>query len=74
MSYLIKDSTSEKKCAAKTAFIVTLSVFLLKILISGMSIGDLQFETANYTGMASFLAPLGAVYFGRSYVKAQKNV
>ena len=71
MSYLTKDAVSGKKCAAKSAFILTLGVFLVKILLSGMTVAGVVFEPVNYLGMSAFLMPLGGVYFGRSYLKAK---
>ena len=68
MTYLIKDKDG-KKCLAKTAFMLAFVTCLFKILLSGMIIGDIEFAAADYQGMAIFLCPLGAVYWGRSYTK-----
>jgi len=60
-----------KTCMAKTAFMYSLGICLIKILISGVAIGDMTFEQADYTGMAAFLAPVAAIYYGRAKTKAE---
>ena len=59
-----------KVCAAKTAFMVSLLVCLIKILLSGLVINGIPMESADYGGMAAFLSPLAAVYWGRSHTKS----
>jgi len=59
-----------KVCAAKTAFMSSLAICLFKILVSGMTINGMPMESVDYAGMAAFLSPLAAVYWGRSHTKA----
>ena len=59
MKQLVQDK-NKKLCAAKTAFMISLVVCLYKIITG---------DTPDYNGMAVFLTPLGAVYWGRSYSK-----
>ena len=60
MKQLIHDKNN-KLCAAKTAYMLSLAVCLVKIIIT---------DGPDYAGMAVFLGALGGVYFGRSYTKA----
>lgn len=62
MKDLIYDKDG-KICAAKTAFWVTLITCLVNIFIQ---------DTPDYAGLAIFLSPVAALYFGRSHTKAQK--
>lgn len=62
-------------CAAKTVFMLSFFVCLVKIMFSNMTFGAVSFGQVDYTGMAAFLSPLMAAYLGRSYTKASiKNV
>lgn len=70
---LIHDS-SGKLCAAKTAYMVTLGICLTKALIGGMTYGDWSVAPANYEGMAIFLAPIAATYWGRANTKARAGL
>ena len=63
MNQLVKDKTG-RVCAAKVAFMISLLTCLVKIIMAA---------TPDYSGMAVFLTPLGAVYFGRSYTKDTKT-
>jgi len=54
-----------KLCAAKTAFWVTLICCLAKIFMQ---------ESPDYSGLAIFLSPVAALYFGRSQTKAKFDV
>lgn len=60
MKDLIHDKDG-KLCAAKTAFWITLISCLVKIFIQ---------DAPDYAGLAMFLSPVAAVYFGRSKTKA----
>ena len=53
-----------KLCAAKVAFWITLLSCLTKIFMQ---------EAPDYAGLAMFLSPVAAVYFGRSDTKAKAN-
>tara|TARA_R110000803_G_scaffold119281_1_gene187606 strand:+ start:168 stop:395 length:228 start_codon:yes stop_codon:yes gene_type:complete len=68
MKYLIIDK-SGKADGAKTAFMLALSVCLIKIIFSGVTIGNVTLEVVDYSGMSMFLSPLAAVYWGRSHTK-----
>lgn len=65
---------NDKVCMAKTAFMYSLGVCLVKILLSGITVGDIEFEQVDLVGLAAFLTPIGAVYWGRSETKAKTNV
>jgi len=62
MKDLVKDSDG-KICAAKIAFWITLLSCLAKIFMQ---------DAPDYGGLAVFLSPVAALYFGRSHTKAQK--
>ena len=62
MKDLICDNDG-KVCAAKTAFWITLITCLAKIIMQ---------DVPDYSGLAIFLSPVAALYFGRSHTKAQK--
>jgi len=62
-SNLINDS-SGKLCAAKIAFWITLISCLVKIFIQ---------DSPDYAGLAMFLSPVAAVYFGRSHTKSVRE-
>ena len=62
MQDLVKDSTG-KICAAKVAFWITLISCLTKIFMQ---------DAPDYAGLAMFLSPVAALYFGRSQTKAKK--
>lgn len=68
--YLIEDKDG-KKCAAKTVFIATAAICLIKVLLGGVSFGELSFPPADYAGMAALIGAVGAIYFGRNHTKAQ---
>ena len=63
MNDLIKDSNN-KVCAAKIAFWVTLIACLIKIFMQ---------DAPDYSGLAMFLSPVAALYFGRSQTKAKSS-
>ncbi len=54
-----------KLCAAKMAFWITLISCLVKIFMQ---------DAPDYSGLALFLTPVSAVYFGRSHTKAKHEV
>lgn len=62
MKDLIQDKEG-KLCAAKAAFWITLISCLVKIFMQ---------DAPDYAGLAMFLSPVAALYFGRSHTKAQK--
>ena len=62
-----------KTCMAKTAFMYSLGICLVKILMSGATVGDIVLEQADYSGMALFLSPLAAIYWGRAKTKADSD-
>ena len=64
MKDLICDKNG-KVCAAKTAFWITLMACLVKIFMQ---------DAPDYTGLAMFLSPVAALYFGRSRTKANSDV
>lgn len=70
MKDLVKDKNG-KVCGAKVAYMLTLLVCLAKVLLSGVVYGEISFGVADFSGMALFIAPIGAVYFGRSHDKEQ---
>jgi len=53
-----------KVCAAKMAFWITLISCLVKIFMQ---------EAPDYAGLAMFLSPVAALYFGRSHTKANSD-
>ena len=57
-------------CAAKSVFTVTWAAFLVKIMLSGISVGGIALADADYSGMAAFLAPIAAAYGWRTATKA----
>jgi hypothetical protein len=62
----VKDLICDKDgkiCAAKVAFWLTLFSCLGKIFIQ---------DAPDYSGLAMFLSPVAALYFGRSHTKAKK--
>jgi len=60
MKDMIQDKNG-KLCAAKVAFWLTLLSCLAKVFIQ---------DTPDYAGLAMFLSPVAALYFGRSHTKA----
>lgn len=60
MKDLIRDKDG-KVCAAKIAYWLTLLVCFAKILTD---------PDPNYSGLALFLSPVAATYFGRNHTKA----
>ena len=63
MKHLVSDKDG-KICAAKIAFWITLLTCLTKRVIQ---------ETPDYAGLAIFLSPVAALYFGRSDTKAKAS-
>lgn len=61
-----------KLCAAKVAYMLTLCVFLIKILLSGVEINGFKSQSADLVGMAAFLAAVGATYAHRSLTKSKQ--
>lgn len=70
---LTKDSTTGKTCGAKIAYMLTLAVCLFKILVGGTVYNGVVVETPDYSGMALFIAPIAAAYWGRSNTKAKQE-
>ena len=71
---MIQD-TNGKMSLARTAYITTLTVTLVKILVSGVVFGDIVMGVADISGMALLVAATGATYFGReNSKKAVPNV
>lgn len=71
----IKDLTHDKNgklCGAKTAYMITIFVCQVKLLMSNMTIGDVVFGDVDIGGLSLFLGSVGAVYFGRSHTKAKE--
>ena len=64
----------ERLCTARTGWIATLVVGLMKILVSGMSIeGAVTFEVFDYAGFALVLSAVGAIYWGRQHTKSKEG-
>lgn len=72
MKYLITDQKGNKD-ASKTLFVLSGIVCLIRVLLGGIQIGDFQFPSVDYAGMAAFIGALGAIHFGRSHTKAQEH-
>ena len=68
--YLFTDNG--KPCAAKTVFMIAFFTCIIKVILSGMTIAGFTIAEADYSGMSVFLAPLAALYWGRSNTKAGK--
>ena len=64
MKFLIQDKNGDS-CAAKTAFTLTVATCLGKILLASYTK-----EMIDYSGMATLIGAVGAIYFGRSHTKA----
>ena len=62
MKQLFQDK-NHKLCAAKVAFMISLITCLTKIIIT---------DGPDYGGMAAFLSPLAALYWGRNHTKENK--
>ncbi len=73
MGALTTDSTTGKPCGAKMAYMLTLVVCLLKILAGGVTYADFSISVPDYSGMALFIAPIAATYWGRSNTKAKQE-
>ena len=63
MKHLVSDKDG-KVCAAKIAFWLTLVSCLTKIFMQ---------DSPDYSGLAIFLSPVAALYFGRSHTKATND-
>ena len=63
MNDMVKDK-SGKVCAAKMAYWITLISCLVKIFMQ---------ESPDYSGLALFLSPVAATYFGRNWSKEHKK-
>lgn len=68
MDFLFKNNG--KACAAKTVFMIAFFTCLAKILFAGVNLGWFVMAEPDYAGMATFLTPLAALYWGRSSTKA----
>jgi len=66
MKNLYQDENG-KTCAAKVAFMLTVLTCLGKILLASYTS-----EAIDYSGMATLIGAVGAIYFGRSHTKAAK--
>lgn len=64
MKFLIQDKNGNN-CAAKTAFTLTVATCLGKIFLASYTQ-----EVIDYSGMATLIGAVGAIYFGRSHTKA----
>ncbi len=71
MLYLFQNNG--KACAAKSCFMLAFFTCLFKIAVSGITIGDIAFASADYAGIAAFLSPLAALYWGRAKTKADEK-
>jgi len=61
MKYLIKDSTG-KPSVTHTAFIIGFLAATAKLLLSGITIGDLTVEQFNGVEYGAAISALGAIY------------
>lgn len=59
-----------KSCAAKSVFMIAFFTCIVKILFAGVSINGVTLAPADYSGMAVFISPLAALYWGRAKTKA----
>ena len=59
-----------KHCTAKSLYVMSWIVIMLKLLISGISYNGLVTTAADLTGMAALLTVTAATYYGRSRTKA----
>ena len=70
---MFKDSTTGKPCTAKTLYVLSWLVVMLKIIISGVAFGDWTGETVDFIGLAAVLTVTSGIYYGRSKVKADNK-
>lgn len=68
MKYLFQNNG--KACAAKSVFMVAFFTCIVKIILAGVTIGDFTLAEPDYSGMALFISPLSALYWGRAKTKA----
>ncbi len=59
---------------SRTAYIATLLSVLSKMLLSGVVYSDINFGSADLTGMALILAAVSATYYGSEKSKRENNV
>jgi len=64
----IKDPKTKEKSVTLTAFAVGFGVAVLKLALSGLSIGDFKAEPFSGTDFAAVVGALGAIYTARRNV------
>ena len=70
---MLKDRDG-KTSLSRTSYMATLAVVLYKMIVSGMVYQDIDFGTADLTGMALILAAVAANYYGSEVSKRANNV
>lgn len=71
MTYLFKNNG--QLCAAKSVFMIAFFTCIFKILFAGITINGLVLSEPDYAGMALFISPLSALYWGRAKTKADSK-
>lgn len=66
MKKLYQDSNGEMS-GSKSAFMVSLAVCLVKILIGGIDYAGFSSAPPDYAGMGVFIGAVGAVYAARNH-------
>jgi hypothetical protein len=70
---LFKDSCTGKESVSKTLFVISSVVLFVKILISGVAVGDWSSEATDFIGLAAVHAVFASAYYGRSKTKSDKH-
>ena len=68
---MFKDSHTGKESVSKTLFVIASLVVFIKVLISGVTIGDWSSTATDFLGLAAVHAVFASAYYGRSKVKSE---
>ena len=71
MTFLFQNNG--KACAAKSVFMIAFFGCMFQIILAGLDLSWWSLGSADYHGMAVFLSPLAALYWGRSKTKSDKG-
>ena len=59
-------------CTAKTIFVATWAIVMVKVLLSGTKFGPVEFLEVDFIGLTAVLTSTAGIYGYRSKVKADE--
>lgn len=64
---------SGKQCTAKTCYVISFAIVMIRVLFGGMTLGDFTMPAADISQLSLLIAATGAIYYGRNHTKETHN-